>query len=81
MAEHVQRLDLRGLKCPLPVIKARKALSILPKGQVLILEATDPLAEIDIPHFIASEGHRLLAQSREERVFVFHIEVKGASAQ
>ncbi|NDA48446.1 MAG: sulfurtransferase TusA family protein [Alphaproteobacteria bacterium] len=71
----------RVLSPSLPVIKARKALSILPKGQVLILEATDPLAEIDIPHFIASEGHRLLAQSREERVFIFHIEVKGASAQ
>ena len=81
MSDHEERLDLRGLKCPLPVIKARTALATMPKGRILILEATDPLAEIDIPHFIASEGHRLLAQSREERIFVFHIEVKGASAQ
>lgn len=53
-------LDARGLLCPLPVLKARKALLALPKGAMLRLLASDPMARIDIPHFCAEQGHELL---------------------
>ncbi len=58
MAEAVV-LDLRGLKCPLPVLKARKRLSEMLPGALLWVETTDPLAVIDIPHFCTEYGHRL----------------------
>lgn len=53
--------DLRGLKCPLPVMKARRRLKELPAGSRLWLETTDPLAVIDIPAFCGDDGHLLVA--------------------
>ena len=58
-----QILDTSGLKCPLPVLKARKALSALPAGTVLRVIATDPGAVEDFKHFCEAAGHRLLDQS------------------
>jgi tRNA 2-thiouridine synthesizing protein A len=58
--------DLRGLKCPLPVMKARKRLSTMPAGSSLWVETTDPLAVIDIPHFCHEDGHVLAASERVE---------------
>lgn len=52
--------DLRGLNCPLPVLKARKRLDAMPAGSRLWLETTDPLAVIDIPAFCTADGHRLV---------------------
>ena len=52
--------DLKGLKCPLPVLKARKRLGELAPGTRLWLETTDPLAVIDIPHFCQENGHLLV---------------------
>ncbi|MBD8555587.1 sulfurtransferase TusA family protein [Rhizobium sp. CFBP 8762] len=51
--------DLKGLKCPLPVLKARKRMETLPPGARLQLETTDPLAGLDIPHFCHEDGHTL----------------------
>lgn len=67
-------LDLRGLKCPLPVFKARKALRALPAGDRLTIECTDPMTAIDIPHFVAQDGHRLEAQERRDDIYVYKIE-------
>ena len=53
------RLDLRGLKCPLPVLKARRRMRDLTPGDCLEVETTDPLAVIDIPHFCNEDGHVL----------------------
>lgn len=53
--------DLRGLNCPLPVLRARKRLAGMGPGMRLWVETTDPLAVIDIPAFCADSGHRLLA--------------------
>lgn len=53
-------LDARGLLCPLPVLKARKRLQALVPGQVLRMLATDPAAHVDVPHFCAEAGHRLI---------------------
>ena len=61
MDETAQVYDLRGLNCPLPVLKARKRLSSMETGSLLWLETTDPLAVIDIPAFCTEDGHRLLA--------------------
>ncbi len=52
--------DLRGLNCPLPVLKARKRLSAMQPGEQLWLETTDPLAVIDVPAFCTENGHRLV---------------------
>ncbi|QPC85701.1 response regulator SirA [Mesorhizobium sp. NBSH29] len=52
--------DLRGLICPLPVLKATKRLAGMMPGERLWLETTDPLAVIDIPAFCADQGHRLV---------------------
>lgn len=54
--------DLRDLKCPLPVLRAKKRLAGMQQGEQLWLETTDPLATIDIPAFCADEGHRLIAR-------------------
>jgi tRNA 2-thiouridine synthesizing protein A len=53
------RYDLRGLKCPLPVLKTRKRMENLTPGALIEVETTDPLAVIDIPHFCNEDGHRL----------------------
>ena len=66
-------LDARGLKCPLPVLRARKALAGLAPRALLVVECTDPMAAIDIPHFITQNGHSLEAQSAEAGVLVFRI--------
>ncbi|ADZ68679.1 sulfurtransferase TusA family protein [Polymorphum gilvum] len=67
-------LDLRGLKCPLPVMKTRKAMARLAPGARLVVETTDPMAAIDIPHFCNEAGHRLLARDLEAGVGRFVIE-------
>jgi tRNA 2-thiouridine synthesizing protein A len=53
--------DLRGLNCPLPVMKARRRLADMQAGELLWVETTDPLAVIDIPHFCREAGHELAA--------------------
>jgi tRNA 2-thiouridine synthesizing protein A len=55
--DHV--LDARGLKCPLPVLKARKALREVPVGEVLTVLATDPGAPADFAHFCETTGNEL----------------------
>ncbi|PRX08967.1 UNVERIFIED_ORG: tRNA 2-thiouridine synthesizing protein A [Martelella mediterranea] len=53
--------DLRGLKCPLPALKAEKRLAALAPGALLAVETSDPLAVIDIPHLCNERGHRLIS--------------------
>lgn len=53
-------IDARGLLCPLPVLRLRKRLVALPPGARVTLLATDPAAVIDVPHFCAESGHRLV---------------------
>jgi tRNA 2-thiouridine synthesizing protein A len=59
VAEAEQVLDLRGLNCPLPVLKTRKRLAGMAPGARLQVLTTDPLATLDIPAFCAEAGHRL----------------------
>ena len=71
MAE--KTLNLRGLKCPLPALKARKALSRLAAGDALVLECTDPLTAIDIPNLLNQTGDKLESSTRDGDVLVFRI--------
>jgi tRNA 2-thiouridine synthesizing protein A len=66
-------IDLRGLKCPLPALRARKALAKMPAGDVLVVECTDPLAELDIPNLARETGDELEGRSRDGDVLVFRI--------
>jgi tRNA 2-thiouridine synthesizing protein A len=66
-------IDLRGLKCPLPALRARKALATLAPGDLLIAECTDPLSAIDIPNLARQTGNALEASSREGDILIFRI--------
>ena len=68
------KLDLSGLKCPLPALKTRKALKSLMPGDRLEVRCTDPLAVIDIPHLVGVVGDHLESIERGERDTVFRIE-------
>lgn len=71
MAEKI--LNLRGLKCPLPALRARKALGALQAGDMLIAECTDPLTAIDIPNLLRETGDTMVSSVREGDVLVFRI--------
>jgi tRNA 2-thiouridine synthesizing protein A len=66
-------LNLRGLKCPLPALRTRKALGKLAAGDVLVVECTDPLAGIDIPNLIRETGDEVENTTRQDDVIVFQI--------
>ena len=68
------KLDLSGLKCPLPALKTRKALKPLKAGDVLEVCCTDPLSVIDIPNLVRETGDRVEITARDERRIVFTIE-------
>jgi len=68
------KLDLTGLKCPLPALKTRKALKALQPGDFLEVRCTDPLSVIDIPNLIRETGDRVEITERAEQQIVFVIE-------
>ncbi|MFN0264819.1 sulfurtransferase TusA family protein [Tepidamorphus sp. 3E244] len=68
-----ERLDVSGLLCPLPVLKARKALQSVEVGDVLEVLATDPAAAIDIPHFCNEAGHELVSSEQDGETLTFRI--------
>ena len=71
--EPAQDLDLSGLKCPLPVLRTRKALRALPAGARLRVTCTDPMAAIDIPNLVRETGDRLDAAERDGGTLRFTI--------
>jgi tRNA 2-thiouridine synthesizing protein A len=70
-------LDLRGLRCPLPALKTRKALKSLAAGDRLVVECTDPLATIDIPNLLNQTGDVLEESVNQTGLFVFRIRKKN----
>lgn len=68
-----KNLNLRGLKCPLPALRTRKALANLAAGDVLVVECTDPLAAVDIPNLINQTGDTLEKADRTKRLLIFRI--------
>jgi tRNA 2-thiouridine synthesizing protein A len=69
----VTTIDLRGLKCPLPALRTRKALLRLQPGAALVVECTDPLAAIDIPNLVRETGDTLEENARRDGVLIFRI--------
>ena len=69
-------LNLRGLKCPLPALRTRKALRALAPGDLLIVACTDPLAIIDIPHLLRETGDTLEQQDTSDGLYIFQIKRK-----
>lgn len=68
-----QVLDTKGLNCPLPILKARKAIQKMQAGAVLQVLATDPGAKADFEAFCRQTGHELIESSAEDGVYTFLI--------
>ena len=68
-------LDLTGLKCPLPVLKARRQMGQMVAGERLYVIADDPAAPVDFQHFCSNGGHGLVEMHSEGEVFTFCISV------
>ena len=75
------KLDLTGLKCPLPALKTRKALKSVKVGDRLEVHCTDPLSVIDIPNLIRETGDRVEISERAEHRIVFMIEKTNGPIQ
>ena len=65
--------DLKGLACPMPVLKTKKALDSLQPGQVLLVEVTDKGSKADIPAMLKRTGNELLEMDEKDNVFSFLI--------
>jgi tRNA 2-thiouridine synthesizing protein A len=70
-------LDVKGLNCPLPILRAKKAIKDLAAGAVLEVIATDPGSVADFDAFCRQTGNKLLSQEQDAGVYTFKIE-KGA---
>jgi tRNA 2-thiouridine synthesizing protein A len=70
-------LDLRGLHCPLPILRARKALSALPPRSALEVFADDPLSPVDFEAFCQASGDALVESDERDGVFRFLIRRAG----
>ena len=68
-----QILDAKGLNCPLPILKAKKALKGMTAGQILEVQATDPGSVADFAAFCNQTGNQLMNQSNEGDVYKFEI--------
>jgi tRNA 2-thiouridine synthesizing protein A len=72
-SDETVRLDLRGLKCPLPALRARKELARLKPGILLVLECTDPMAAIDLPNLARETGDLYEGRSDGDGFAVYHL--------
>ena len=73
---HDKELDARGLNCPLPILRARKALNEMTSGQVLRIVATDPGSVKDFEAFAKQTGNTLLSQSGSDKEYTFLMQKK-----
>lgn len=76
MSEFDVDLDVRGLNCPLPILRAKKALSAMESGQVLRVQATDPGSVRDFQAFAKQTGNQLLSHSSADALFIFLLQKK-----
>ena len=73
----MRQFDAKGMKCPLPVLKARRLLKEMSPGEQIEIEATDPGAPKDFVHFCETTGHKLVENTERDGVFVMRIECTG----
>lgn len=71
-----EQIDTRGTKCPMPVLKTKKALAKMQVGDVLLVLATDPASVADLAQFAAQTGHKILAQEKVGEEWQHYIEHK-----
>ncbi len=71
MADYL--LDTKGLNCPLPILKAKKALNDVPRGELLQVVATDPASVADIEAFCRATGNELAGSTADDGVYTFLI--------
>jgi tRNA 2-thiouridine synthesizing protein A len=69
-------LNLRGLKCPLPALRTKKALGAMASGDILIVECTDPLTAVDIPNLLNQTGDTLEGTRKDKKLLTFRIRKK-----
>ncbi len=69
-------LDCRGLTCPLPILKTKKAIEKLSKGQVLKMISSDPGSAKDLPSWSERTGNKILKEEKEGSDFIFYVERK-----
>ncbi|MDH5424104.1 MAG: sulfurtransferase TusA family protein [Gammaproteobacteria bacterium] len=73
MSSFDSELDAKGLNCPLPILRAKKAIAALASGQTLKIEATDPGSVKDFEAFCKQTGNELVSSAEEGGNFVFFI--------
>ena len=73
MTDVVHTLDARGLNCPLPILRTKKALAALQAGEILQVTATDPGSVKDLDSFCAQTGNEMLSSREADGEFQFHI--------
>ena len=71
-----RELDVRGLNCPLPILRAKKALNDMTSGQVLKIVATDPGSVKDFQAFSKQTGNELLSHAEAQKEFTFFMKRK-----
>ncbi|MFT5519593.1 MAG: tRNA 2-thiouridine synthesizing protein A [Enterobacterales bacterium] len=71
--ESNKSLDVKGLNCPLPILKMKKALKALEVGQVLEVITTDPGSAADFAAFCRTTGHELLGDNSTDGIYTFYI--------
>ena len=71
--EFQKEVDARGLNCPLPILRTKKALADMQSGEVLKILATDPGATRDFQAFARQTGNELLQHSEHDKVFTFYM--------
>jgi tRNA 2-thiouridine synthesizing protein A len=71
-----KELDARGLNCPLPILRAKKALNDMQSGQVLKIVATDPGSVKDFRAFSKQTGNELLSHAAAQKEFTFYLKRK-----
>ncbi|MEW8027406.1 MAG: sulfurtransferase TusA family protein [Candidatus Thiodiazotropha sp.] len=73
MSENTHTLDARGLNCPLPILKTKKAIATLSSGDILEVTATDPGSVKDLDSFCSQTGHVMVSSEQLEDAFFFRI--------
>ncbi len=77
MNQEVRILDVKGLNCPMPLLKAKKALNDMAAGEQLLVSATDPGSERDFEVFAKQSGNTLLEATQEDGVFTYLLKKKS----
>jgi len=69
--KNIQILDVSGHKCPVPVLRLRRKLAQLAVGERIEVRATDPMTQLDIPHFCQQAGHVLLSMDQDADIYCY----------